>query len=280
MKNLNPYDYHDTRIGANSYAFFENVLKSKRNDALKTYFENIKPAIDASHQLYDNKFINNLLSQINESNSSALIKNNFEKLYSYKSNKIKKLRIAIQNLQDNSIKHKCQYCTINNHDTLDHFLPQSKYWEYIIHPLNLIPCCSDCNRKLSAKEDSFLNLYLDILPTAQYLFVNNITFAGNIPDFSFELKNVNNAIDSALYGKIKKHFKSLDLLERMKESAITEYKEFYNSIKVQLQHSNISNIKSCTLMTIQNNKISYGHNHWKYIFQEALINSQTFINLL
>ena len=280
MKNLKPYDYHDTSIGNSSYEFFETVLKSKRDIGLKTYFQNNETIVNVSHQLFDTKFKNNLLPEIDESNGLIFIKDNFEKLYSYKNSNIKKLRLAIQNLQDNSTKHKCQYCTINNHDTLDHFLPKSKYWEYVIHPLNLVPCCSDCNRKLSSKEDSSLNLYLDNLPTEQYLFVN-ITFTDSIPNFDFELRNVNNnTINAALYVKIKQHFASLGLLERMKEAAITEYTEFYNSIKAQLQHSNISDIKSCTLIIIHNNKVSYGHNHWKYIFQEALINNQNFINLL
>lgn len=278
MKNLKPYNYCDISIGTNSYAFFEVVFQSKRDTNLKTYFENNNTIIDFSYQLYDIKFNNNLLSEINRSNGLTFIKDNFEKLYSYKNSNIKKLRLAIQNLQDNSIKHKCQYCTINNHDTLDHFLPKSKYWEYIIHPLNLVPCCSDCNRKLSANENNSLNLYLDILPTVQYLFVN-IIFSGNIPNFDFELKNVNNIINIDLYTKIKQHFSSLSLLERMKNAAITEYTEFYNFIKNQLNYSNINTIRDLTLHSIQDNKISYGHNHWKYIFQEELINNRTFIEL-
>lgn len=279
MKNLKFYDYHDPSIGVTSYDFFETIFKSKRDVSLKTYFENNKTIVSILHQLFDTKFIDNALFEINESNNAIFIRSNFEKLYSYKNSKITKLRLAIQNLQDNSIRHKCQYCTINNHDTLDHFLPQSKYWEYIIHPLNLIPCCSNCNRRLSAKDNGFLNLYLDILPTEQYLFVN-ITFAGNIPDFNFELRNINNVIDAPLYDKIKQHFDSLDLLERMKESALTEYTEFYNLIKNQLKDSNISTISNLTLRSINDNKIAYGYNHWKYIFQEALIKNQTFINLL
>lgn len=280
MKNLKPYNYHDTCIGNNSYEFFETIFKSKRDADLKTYFENNKTIVGDSHQLYDTKFKNNLLPEINQSNGLTFIKDNFETLYSYTNSKIKKLRVAIKNLQDITIKNKCQYCTINDHNTLDHFLPRATYWEYVIHPLNLVPCCSACNSKMSDKENASLNLYLDTLPTEQYLFVN-VTFIGSIPNFDFELKNVNNnTINAALYVKIKQHFVSLGLLERMKKAALTEYTEFYNSIKAQLQHSNISNIKSCTLRTIQNNKISYGHNHWKYIFQETLINSQTFINLL
>lgn len=278
MKNLKPYDFHDTSIGNSSYGFFETVLNSKRDVGLKTYFQNNETIINSSHQLFDTKFANNLLSEINASNSSILVKDNFEKLYSYKNRNIKKLRLAIQSLQDNSSKHKCQYCTINNHDTLDHFLPKSKYWEYIIHPLNLIPCCSDCNRRLLAKEDSFLNLYLDILPTGQYLFVE-ITFTNNIPDFNYYLQNIN-GINPAIFSKIEQHFESLGLLERMKLAAIGSYDEFCTTVKGFLSYLNMIQIRDSILISINNSKISYGHNHWKYIFQEALINSQTFINLL
>lgn len=278
MKNLKPYDYHDTSIGNNSYEFFETVVKSKSDVNLKTYFMSNKSYIKPSHQLYDAKFSSNSLWKINKSDSLIFSKNNFKKLYSYSDNNIKKLRKAIQNLQGSAITHKCQYCTIGNHDTLDHFLPGSKYWEYIIHPLNLIPCCSDCNRRLSAKEDACLNLYLDILPTEQYLFVN-ITFNNNIPDFNYYLQNIN-MIDTVIFSKIEQHFKSLSLLERMKLAAIGRYKNFYNLVKSYSLCLDVSKMRDLTIISINNNKISYGHNHWEYVFQEALIKNQTFINLI
>ncbi|WP_220491502.1 MULTISPECIES: hypothetical protein [unclassified Pseudoalteromonas] len=60
---------------------------------------------------------------------------------------------------------------------MDHVLGQTEFPEYSVHPKNLFPCCSDCNRKKSDKfvddkgSQLFLNLFIDDLPKSHYLKV-------------------------------------------------------------------------------------------------------------
>jgi 5-methylcytosine-specific restriction endonuclease McrA len=42
----------------------------------------------------------------------------------------------------------CTYCQQGVPSTLDHFLPRSAHPSLAIDPLNLIPCCKDCNHRL------------------------------------------------------------------------------------------------------------------------------------
>ena len=49
----------------------------------------------------------------------------------------------ILNAAPNSI---CPLCGIGIVRSLDHYLPQSKYPEYVVTPANLIPSCIDCNK--------------------------------------------------------------------------------------------------------------------------------------
>lgn len=54
----------------------------------------------------------------------------------------------ILNAAPNSI---CPQCGIGTVRSLDHYLPQSKYPEYVVMPANLIPSCFDCNKAKFAK---------------------------------------------------------------------------------------------------------------------------------
>lgn len=41
---------------------------------------------------------------------------------------------------------KCPYCRFGHAETLDHFLPKSRYPSYAVLPSNLIPACMRCNK--------------------------------------------------------------------------------------------------------------------------------------
>lgn len=41
---------------------------------------------------------------------------------------------------------KCPYCRFGHAETLDHFLPKSRYPSYAVLPNNLIPACMHCNK--------------------------------------------------------------------------------------------------------------------------------------
>jgi hypothetical protein len=65
-----------------------------------------------------------------------------------------------------AIKEKCPLCNQRIADTLDHYLPKSKYPLLSISPVNLVPACSACNRgKLISSplcsEEETLHPYFD-----------------------------------------------------------------------------------------------------------------------
>lgn len=41
----------------------------------------------------------------------------------------------------------CPYCGFGTVETVDHFLPKARYSSLSVMPLNLVPACSDCNKK-------------------------------------------------------------------------------------------------------------------------------------
>jgi hypothetical protein len=82
-----------------------------------------------------------------------------------------------------------------------------------------------------------------------------------------------------MYSRISQHFKSLKLINRMNEAAIANYTEFYNLIDAHSHMTPWTELKDIVIQTVNNNKIAYGHNFWKCILQETLINNVYFKNI-
>ncbi|WP_206018894.1 HNH endonuclease [Rubritalea profundi] len=60
----------------------------------------------------------------------------------------------------------CPYCGTRPFNTLDHFLPESRYPAYVVTPCNLIPSCSECNKEKhadvpSSQNDHYIHPYFD-----------------------------------------------------------------------------------------------------------------------
>lgn len=48
------------------------------------------------------------------------------------------------------LSERCLYCNIGIPESLDHYLPKSKFPLLSINPANLIPCCYSCNTRLNS----------------------------------------------------------------------------------------------------------------------------------
>lgn len=70
----------------------------------------------------------------------------------------------------------CPYCGVQTVTTLDHYLPKHEYPTLVVAPMNLIPCCMNCNHiKLNGIPASCdgapIHSYLDVIPNAPWLHV-------------------------------------------------------------------------------------------------------------
>jgi hypothetical protein len=97
-------------------------------------------------------------------------------------------------------------------------LPRSLFGEFIVNPKNLFPSCGECNgHKLANPSSSeFLNLYLDQLPSKQYLFVD-IEIDGRDMETTFYCDNRNKICD-ALFNTISNHYDKMHLFQRFTDN--------------------------------------------------------------
>ena len=125
---------------------------------------------------YDQKMSSNKLEDLVDIHPSINPdeKEDYKSLYGYKNSSIKKIRDEIL-ISNGYIDEKCPLCEVNTVQTMDHFIPQTKFPLYSINPKNLIPSCWTCNVKksetvLDVDKRKYWNVYLDKVPVEKFLY--------------------------------------------------------------------------------------------------------------
>lgn len=277
MKNLRPYD-------KNSFDFFNSIVSSKSNTKKDpNYLTRLKDQtsnIEKKFLVYGNLFDANDLETLESTTFSKQEKDDLLALYSYKSKKIQELKIKLTTSEHNRILNTCQNCTINEVNSFDHLVPKDLFPEFSVNPKNLFPSCTQCNSHKSItwlvdKKRVFLNLFLDILPVEQFLFVD-ITMNNDLIVTNFFLDNRNN-IEENMFRLIFEHYERLNLCHRFKiniDQVITPLK---NSMKSNLDILTIDQIVSISINSANLNSRSFGANYWKSILENALLINHDFI---
>lgn len=264
----------------NAYSFYEDIIRSKRNTKNKPRFKDEIVAISNAQSdcfdVYDNAFNFNSLVSIDAAAYDDNDKNNLKALYSYRNKKIQELKntLTIHPLHKNSILNTCQNCTINEVDTMDHILGQTEFPEFAVHPKNLFPCCSVCNKKKSDDyvddkgSQLFLNLFLDDLPQSQYLHVE---FGNNwLPRFRLRQPD---DISNDLFRLIENHYKRLDLLTRFRDNS----NQIISTLRATIRAFKKEDIKDKIEEICSDLEPTLGYNHRQIILYRALGSSEEFI---
>lgn len=282
MKNLK------NNLSSNSIDFMRMVVSSMRNTAedqtRKTRLLSLITKVDPTYSNYDSKFSTNTLPLLTKLIISASEKSDILSLYSYKNSKLTAFRRAISTDTSSTYQATCQYCTVNSVNSLDHFVPKDLFPEFSVHPSNLVPSCTECNSKklvrwLNNNQHLFLNLYIDLLPNKQYLFVELNVISLNKVDVNFKVDNPNN-IPVQLYTIITSHYTELDLFQRFKDKSSDIIIELTNSIQSSLSNGvSLPMIQQIILDTCSRDKQHKGYNYYQIILKEALIQSSDYLSL-
>lgn len=273
MLRLSPYE-------ENSFSFYEEIVNSKHNTKNKPNLKQELAAIANNQSTcfinYDTAFQANTLLNITAQLYSTNDIENLKDLYRYRNQKIQQLKNALTKhpILTEHILNTCQNCTINEADTMDHVLGQSKFPEFSVHPKNLFPCCSVCNKKKSDRyvdeqgSQLFLNLYLDDLPNSQYLHVD---FGNNwLP--RFRLEQPDNVPDN-IFNLIESHYQQLDLLNRFSSSS----NQIISNLSYTIKTFGGDGIQEKTEELCQKLAPVLGYNHRQVVLTRALGASEQFI---
>jgi len=138
----------------------------------------------------------------------------------------KPARIIYDQLRNSAPNDICPFCGFSNVETLDHLLPQKHFPSLSIIPLNLIPACSDCNRKKreivpQTEEEQNIHPYFDFnLISDQWLFAELDTSNSPIR-FRYYVQSPNDW-STVSKSRVEKHFDTFDLAKRFTVQAGAE----------------------------------------------------------
>jgi hypothetical protein len=278
MRNLKHYS-------DDSFEFYKAVVKSKRNSqqdpTYKDRVSKLNPNIEVVFKEYDSKFSKNSLEALNSFGYSAGQKDDLLGLYSYSSKIMQQLKVKLTTTETNRAINICSNCTISEVNSFDHCLPQSEFPEYVVNPKNLFPSCTTCNGYKSdiwrtGGTRAFLNLYLDNLPKAQYLFVD-VSIKGADIETKFYLDN-QNGIDSVLFARIANHYDKLHLFKRFSDNSDLVITPLINSIVPYVKKLALEDITEASKDTNERNKKAFGFNFWHCILIESLLEHKEFMD--
>ncbi|SPY17280.1 Uncharacterised protein [Paenibacillus polymyxa] len=280
--------------------FFDGLLKGRRNNEknnfIVTRLSNIKSdLVDAEKKyisLAEEKLLHTIpvqkiinipeIVELSDGIPRAILDWEIEKVYSNYlvdtpgSQKVG--REVYESVISNAYHNLCPYCSHREVKTVDHYLPKTKFLSFAITPVNLLPCCSDCNKdKLDSHElDAKKMLIHPYFEETCHIKWLKCEVKENLWPITFTYEVSNDIQDSVLKSRINYQF---DLLNLGKLYADNAAREFNNRVKSLIREYN-SNPSNKTLDFINDNFESYSSenaNSWQTNMFEALKKSKWFI---
>jgi len=180
----------------------------------------------------------------------------------------------------------CPYCGKRHTKTVDHFLSKSNYPNFSITPINLVPCCSDCNTSKKDKDADISDIsnllfhpYEESLAEFKWLKAKINIIDDKIYFNYYVCKDI---IDDITYMRLENQFTMLELdkfydLEANVEfsRSIETYRELYSAPDgktLLMDHFKFELRKY--------SKFDFKVNYYMYVYYESLIENFNDLTLI
>lgn len=171
----------------------------------------------------------------------------------------------------------CPYCGIGSVSQLDHYLPKSKYSAVTVHPQNLVPACSDCNKAKGAYSPeggaAVLHPYFDSVFDTSWLKASLHHNESGIPAAEF---HVESSIDSQLKSRLTTHLDVFSLRQRFSSVASQELQDFERMYK---SPNSTRNLKAAREHLANNIEMysTMSPNRWQIATYNAMLQSDWYL---
>ncbi|UIF88920.1 HNH endonuclease [Cupriavidus sp. UYPR2.512] len=171
----------------------------------------------------------------------------------------------------------CPLCGQRVVATVDHYLPQSRYPKLNLTPVNLVPACSDCNkRKLASApaqaEEQTLHPYFDNLGDERWLVA--AIEASTPPTVSFFVQ-ASSEWDAVLTARVRRHFEVMGLAPLYAAQAASEMADISYALEEVGQAAGPTGIRA-HLDAQFRSRHARDRNSWKTALYEGLRDSAWF----
>jgi hypothetical protein len=272
MKRIN-------RPAFNVRTVFTDCISTVANSDLKDELTACTDAIEIAETAFEEKFNTNEIYTIpqNDIITGSIDTKQMTKVYDYRMVRSTMPGFPYYNaIRISAPYNKCPLCSVRNVDTLDHYLPKSKYPIYAVTPINLVPSCFSCNKgKLidypSSSEEQTLHPYFDDIENeswikAKVLQTNPISFEYFV-DCPPEWDPIKKA-------RAINHFNSFEINELFTAHANEEYRGA-KSLLIKL-YNNHPNVLKAHLHDCYDSRLELGINSWQAVLYKCLHDDEWF----
>lgn len=273
-----------------SMVFHDSVVSHKHehptDPGYKKRIQGLRTISENRFKVYDEKFVNDKLEEIEESEDAHRHKADFQSLYKYNVDPFASLNIELSKDENGRKYPYCPLCDMEGTSSFDHILPQSKFPEFSDHPLNLIRSCQKCNGKKSSnwKENNkrrYIDLYIDEIPNIQFLFASvEIDAGGSSLAAAFTVENRND-IEPDLFRKINNHFVDLEICDRYDEGACEVISSLQDDVVNNLNLGvSKEDIKEVILSKCIREQKRHGVNYWRAILKKECAENDEILDFI
>jgi len=264
---------------------FDDCISNIQNNNLKLRYSQSKQFILDAGIDFEQKMQNQQLYKYppsNTINNSVITSEEMNNLYT---NKLAKSgqpgRIYYDKLKLAPAQGRCPLCGVRSVNTLDHYLPKTKFPIFSIFPYNLIPACRDCNtekKSIVAEKhaEETIHPYYDDIENIQWLSAhiertNPVTFIYTVS---------NNVLDQVLTSRLKKHMEVFHLYELYTSHAGEELSNIIYQLQGVFNHGGANAVKAHLKEHFEsrfmNNKNSWQTAMYKAMYEDGWFHSHGF----
>lgn len=265
---------------------FTTCIKTVNDLIHKSNLSNCTDRIIVAEAIFNDKFKKNEIYTIPQNSIilDPIRSEDMKTVYNYRLVQIEDGRYYYDKLISKAPFGLCPICSIRIADTLDHFLPKSKYPIYSVTPLNLSPACTNCNKDKkvdypTSSNNQLLSPYYDDIESESWLSAKIIkTSPLSFRYFVSPSKNW----DVILKERVVNHFDCYKLNLLYSSHACQELRGITKTIK-RKRNISLDEVKNY-LMEAYEDRLDLGLNSWQAVFYQTLVNDDWFctegINLL
>jgi len=178
---------------------------------------------------------------------------------------------------------ECPYCGFGQIQDLDHHLPKAIYKPFSIFPLNLVPCCTTCNRGKPRKPNRdprfhMLHAYLEDVSAYEFLVAEvQLDPASGSLKVDFDIaKPVD--MDDELHARLVNHLSDFDLHERYPAQINIYLGGLDTAFEQAFEFGGAEGLRSFLTRSAEKNADRFGPNDWRTALLRGLSASNEFCN--
>lgn len=257
---------------------FTACINTVDNDVLKNDLSNCTDTLVNAEVEFNDKFRKNKIYTIRQNNIIVhpIRTEEMKKVYNYRLVQKEDGRDYYDKLISKAPFGLCPICSVRIADTLDHFLPKSKYPIYSVTPLNLSPACTNCNKDKktdypTSSNNQLLSPYYDDIESDLWLSAKVVRTS----PFSFNFFVLPpNSWDVILKERVVNHFDCYKLNILYSSHACQELRSITKTLKRKRSVS-IEEVEFF-LNESYEDRLDLGMNSWQTVFYKTLLEDNWF----